>query len=85
MGDSPGYVVVGDFNADGKADLAVANTWSSAVSILPGNGDGTFQTPVSFFAKYPYALAIGDFNGDGKGDLAVAAFYGVTLLTNTTP
>ena len=40
-------VAVGDFNGDGKLDLAVANHGSNTVSVLLGNGDGTFQPAVS--------------------------------------
>ena len=39
----PTYVAMGDFNSDGVLDLAVANRLSSNVSVLLGNGDGTFQ------------------------------------------
>ena len=39
---------MGDFNGDGKADLAVANYESTTVSILLGNGDGTFQTKTDY-------------------------------------
>src|SRR5260370_42190849 len=42
-GTQPYSVAVGDFNGDGKADLAVANAISNNVSVLVGNGDGTFQ------------------------------------------
>jgi hypothetical protein len=63
-------VVVADFNRDGKLDLAVTG------SILLGNGDGTFQGPVSYVTggDNPQSLAVGDFNGDGVPDLAVANF-----------
>src|SRR5215831_4404637 len=72
VGTSPAAIVVGDFNGDGKVDIAVANTGSSDVSILLGNGDGTFQPAVNFSAgNSPSAIAVGDFNGDGKLDLAV--------------
>ena len=67
-------VAVGDLNGDGKPDLAM--TVGNGVSVLLGNGDGTFQP----FAKYgiksqlgynPTGVTIGDFNGDKKLDLAV--------------
>ena len=41
-------VTVGDFNGDGKLDLAVANRYTNNVKILLGNGDGTFQTAVNY-------------------------------------
>ncbi len=69
----PTSVAVGDFNGDGKLDLAVTNRSSNCVSILLGNGDGTFQTQVPYPTQTsPDSVAIGDFNGDGKLDLAVA-------------
>jgi uncharacterized protein (TIGR03437 family) len=72
---SAGYssVVVGDFNGDGKADLAVTNLNSPNVSVLVGKGDGTFQAAVNYQAgRDPESLAVGDFNGDGVSDLAVS-------------
>ena len=72
-GHYPMSVAVGDFNGDGKADLAVANCDSNNVSVLLGNGNGTFQAAVNYAAgTYPSSVAVGDFNGDGKADLAVA-------------
>ena len=66
-------MAVGDLNGDGKPDLAVANSNSDDVSVLLGNGDGTFQAPVSYAAGVsPVSVAVGDLNGDGKPDLAVA-------------
>ena len=44
-GTGPYSVAVGDFNGDGKPDLATANAYDNTVSVLLGNGDGTFQTP----------------------------------------
>ena len=64
-------MAVGDFNGDGKLDLVVANELSNNVSILLGNGDGTFQAAVSYGAGMTL-FAVADFNGDGKLDLAVA-------------
>ncbi|HMD83957.1 MAG TPA: VCBS repeat-containing protein [Terriglobia bacterium] len=70
----PNWVTVGDFNGDGKLDLAVAYGYPvmSGVSILLGNGDGTFQPPVNYwFGVNNATIATADFNGDGKLDLAV--------------
>ena len=47
-GLNPFSVAVGDFNGDGKPDLAVANYGSNTVSVLLGNGDGTFQAAMSY-------------------------------------
>ena len=71
-------VAIGDFNGDGKADLAVANEGSDNVSILLGNGDGTFQTAVNIsldlpgLSVSPTSVVVADFNLDGQLDLAVA-------------
>jgi hypothetical protein len=74
-GVGPISIVAADFNRDGNLDLAVANSLSNYVSILMGNGDGTFQPatqspPVS----YPDFVAVGDFNGDGKTDLLALSY-----------
>jgi uncharacterized repeat protein (TIGR01451 family) len=75
VGSGPQSVVVGDFNGDGKQDLAVLNATSNSVSLLLGNGDGSFQTAKSFnCGNNPSSLAVGDFNGDGKLDLVVFMF-----------
>jgi hypothetical protein len=74
-----GSTIVGDFNGDGKQDLAVANGFdgTNTVSIFIGNGDGTFQTPLSIVVGInPNDLVAGDFNGDGKMDLAVTDYPG---------
>jgi len=79
VGTVPSAVAVGDFNGDGKPDLAVANAGNPVagdegnVSILLGNGDGTFQTSLNVAAgKNPFSIALGDFNGDGRLDVVVA-------------
>jgi hypothetical protein len=83
----PVDVKAGDFNGDGIPDLATANSYGHSVSVLLGNGDGTFQpsrnTPTA--TAYPYSLAVGDFNQDGKLDLATAnnfwpGYGGVNIL-----
>jgi len=67
------FVAVADFNSDGKADLAVANEDTNNVSILLGNGNGTFQMPASYATgTFPESAAVGDFSGHGKADLVVA-------------
>ncbi len=76
----PDSVAAGDFNSDGKLDLAVANSGSSDVSVLLGNGVGGFGAPTSYIAG-GRAVAVGDFNGDGKPDLAIAG-SGVAVLLN---
>jgi FG-GAP-like repeat/Abnormal spindle-like microcephaly-assoc'd, ASPM-SPD-2-Hydin/FG-GAP repeat len=72
-GSNPLSFVTGDFNGDGKVDLAVANYRSNTVTILLGNGDGSFAatgaTPAT--GSFPAAIVAGDFNKDGKLDLAV--------------
>src|SRR5439155_9451062 len=69
----PHALAIGDFNNDGKADLAIACARANTMSILMGNGDGTFSgAPNRTAGNTPYALTVADLNGDGKADLAVA-------------
>ncbi|SFT84890.1 gliding motility-associated C-terminal domain-containing protein [Algoriphagus locisalis] len=68
-------VAIGDFNGDGKQDLAVANGISDSISILLGNGSGEFGAKTDFeTGELPHSVTVGDFNGDGKQDIAVANY-----------
>jgi hypothetical protein len=82
---TPEFVAVADYNGDGKPDLAVANQGEADVSVLYGNGDGTFQSAVNFIVgTNPTSIAVGDVNNDGALDLEVANFNSntVTALLN---
>ena len=71
-GTNPVGAITGDFNGDGKPDVAVLNAGSNNVSILLNNGDGTFQPAKDFdLGNSMSSIFIGDFNGDGKLDLAL--------------
>jgi hypothetical protein len=75
VGVHPLSVAIADVNGDGKPDLATANSGSGNVSILLGNGDGTFQAQLEFSTgsqSAPSSVVIEDLNGDGKPDLATA-------------
>src|SRR5947208_2560594 len=68
-------VATGDFNGDGKPDVAIADSAGGlppykALWIMLGNGDGTLQAPTSIIMIQPvFSVEVGDFNGDGKLDL----------------
>ena len=69
-------MAVGDFNRDGVQDLAVADYGvypqrGTTVSVLVGNGDGSFRAPQAFQSgSAPTCVAVGDVNRDGIQDLA---------------
>jgi hypothetical protein len=79
----PGFVLIGDFNGDHVPDLAVADSSyiSPYITILPGNGNGTFGTPINTKPPYVlYAFTAGDFDHSGTLDLAVNAYKDATSL-----
>jgi hypothetical protein len=72
VGNDAYKVAAGDFNHDGKLDLATANEADGTVSVLLGKGDGTFKKQVTYpVCTQPFSIVVADFNGDGKPDLAV--------------
>ncbi len=84
---SPSSIVVGDFNADGIEDIAIATQafgdTDDDVAVFFGNGDGSFQDPYYYATGSSigaFGLAVGDFNRDGYADLAVAEDNLVILL-----
>ena len=73
VGKNPTSIVTGDINGDGLADVVTTNIGSDSVSILIGNGDGSFREPVTLkVPEQPRAVILQDLNGDGFLDLAVA-------------
>jgi FG-GAP-like repeat len=106
-GYGPSAIAVADVDGDGKPDLLVANfcasssngnclpTAAGSVSILRGNGDGTFQAPVTYGSGGYWIsdfIAVADVNGDGKPDMLAVNLAGyssgdgsIGVLLNNTP
>jgi hypothetical protein len=79
-------VAIGDFNGDGNLDAATTQSFpsysSTGLSVLLGNGDGTFQLPQAYSGfEEPYAIAVGDFNRDKKLDLVIGDYVFNTVVT----
>jgi hypothetical protein len=69
----PEALAVADVNGDGRPDLVVADYGGSTVAVLLGNGDGSFQPPLTFaVGDHPRALAVADVNGDNTFDIITA-------------
>jgi len=92
-GTRPVSVKAADLDGDGKIDLAVANSYYNiaspinTISLLAGNGDGTFKSAVNFTTgTRPYSVTIADFNGDSKPDIATAneGSDNISVFLNTT-
>jgi len=82
VGSSPVSIASGDFNGDGKPDLAVVNNGSQNISVLLGNGAGGFApaTNISTGGTSPNSIAAADFGGDGKLDLVVVNGQGPRVV-----
>src|SRR5437588_5765666 len=79
LNEVPEFVRAGDFNHDGKMDIAVTLNNPPKVAVLLGNGDGSFQTQVNYDVEdSPQDLAVADVNNDGNLDLLVANECGHT-------
>src|SRR6516164_10229505 len=69
VGDAPQFVTTADFNRDGILDLAVTRPGLASISVMLGNGDGSFGAPTNIpVGTMPMAIAVADFNSDGNLD-----------------
>ncbi|XZO00023.1 MAG: FG-GAP repeat domain-containing protein [Microcoleus sp.] len=84
----PASVVAGDFNGDGKLDLATSDSYYGSLSFLSGDGTGKFGTPSKFtipsLGNFDVSMIARDFNADGKLDIATAYSQNLSILLNTS-
>ena len=83
-GDDPASASIGDISGDGRPDIVVANWYSGDLSVLVGNGDGTFQPALTYTLStgQVHTAILADLNGDGRRDIissARAGFIAVLL------
>jgi hypothetical protein len=84
-GPGPSAVAIADFNKDGRVDLVTVNSAANAITVLLGQGDGTFGPGINYsVGAAPGSVVAADFNNDGKPDIAVANQDGsdVSVLLN---
>jgi hypothetical protein len=71
IGEAPRSIASADFDKDGNLDVVTANVWGDNITILMGNGDGSFQPAIDYTVSLPNCINIGDFNGDNLDDIIV--------------
>jgi hypothetical protein len=78
VGSGTGAVLIHDLDGDQRADIVASSQNSENISVLMGNGDGTFRPPVDYWAGsiWPFSLALADFDADGHPDLVVSGVRG---------
>lgn len=81
VGSGTGAAIIYDLDGDNRLDVVASSQVSNHVSVLIGNGNGTFRTPAHYWAgdTWPFQMALSDFNGDGKPDVIASGVKGARL------